>query len=123
MESSLQLILLSAAIGVCGQLTLKVGMTRIGRIGPEALAQPLQVVQRVLSTPFILGGLGLYVVGAAVWMTVLSRVPLSFAYPVLAVSYAFTPVLAWLLLGEKIPAVRWVGIATICVGVFLVSRS
>lgn len=123
MESSLPLILLSAGIGVFGQLTLKLGMMRVGRIGPEALARPLATALKVLTNPLILGGLALYGVGAAVWMTVLSRVPLSFAYPVLAISYAFTPLLAWLMLRERIPPFRWLGVATLCVGVFLVSIS
>ncbi|MHB1131348.1 MAG: EamA family transporter [Chloroflexota bacterium] len=123
MNNSITLILLSVACGVCGQLTLKSGMTQVGRIDAEAIALPLQTVLRVLSNPLVLGGLGLYVLGAASWLTVLSRVPLSFAYPILAISYAVTPVLAWFLLGESVPSVRWLGIAAICVGVVLVSGS
>lgn len=123
MNSSLWLILLSVACGVCGQLTLKVGMTQVGRVGAEALAQPLQLLLKVGTNPMVVVGLGLYVLGAASWLTVLSRVPLSFGYPILALSYAVTPVLAWMLLGENVPSVRWLGIATICAGIVLVSRS
>jgi len=116
------LILLAAFFGVCGQLTLKMGMTQVGRLGSDSLAQPIQVMLRVITSPFVLGGLALYVAGAAVWMLVLSRSALSFAYPILAVSYAITPILAWMLLGENVNLVRWVGIAVICLGVFIVSR-
>lgn len=123
MNSSLSLILVSLLCGIGGQITLKAGMTQVGHIGAEALAQPLAVVVRVLSSPLVIGGLGLYVLGAVAWLTVLSRVPLSFAYPFLALSYAFTPLLAWLILGESVPSLRWLGIATICLGVILVSRS
>jgi drug/metabolite transporter (DMT)-like permease len=122
-SSSLFLILLSVGCGVSGQLTLKLGMTQVGRVGAEALAQPLQVMLKAGTNPLVLGGLGLYVLGAMAWLTVLSRVPLSFAYPILALSYAIVPVLAWMLLGEEVPSLRWVGIATICLGIFLVSRS
>jgi drug/metabolite transporter (DMT)-like permease len=123
MGSSLSLILMSVVCGVAGQITLKMGMTTVGHIGAESMGQPLSVVLRVLTNPMVLVGLGLYVLGAVFWLTVLSRVPLSFAYPILALSYAFTPILAWLLLGESVPSVRWLGIATICAGVVLVSRS
>ena len=123
MSSSLTLILLSVGCGVVGQLTLKIGMNHVGHIGAEALAQPLSTALRVLTNPLVVGGLGLYVLGAAFWLTVLSRVPLSFAYPILALSYAFTPILAWVILGEPVPSLRWLGIATICLGVVLVSRS
>jgi drug/metabolite transporter (DMT)-like permease len=117
------LILLAAFFGVCGQLTLKMGMTQVGRLGADSLAEPLQVVLRVLTSPLVIGGLSLYVVGAGVWMMVLSRSALSFAYPILAVSYAITPLLAALLLGETLNTTRWLGIAIICLGVFVVSRS
>jgi drug/metabolite transporter (DMT)-like permease len=122
-NSSIALILLAMGCGVSGQITLKLGMSQIGRIGPEALAQPLQVGLRVLTSPLVIGGLAFYVLGTVFWLTVLSRVPLSFAYPILALSYAFTPLLAWLVLGESVPSVRWIGIATICLGVVLTARS
>ena len=123
MSSSLWLILLAVVCGVLGQLTLKIGMTGVGAIGGEALAQPVQVVLRVLTHPFVVVGLGLYVLGAVAWLTVLSRVPLSLAYPMLALGYAITPTLAWLVLGESLTSLRWVGIGTICLGVVLVARS
>lgn len=120
---SLALILVSVACGVGGQLSLKMGMTQVGRIDAQAISQPLHLALGVASNPLIIGGLGLYAFSAMVWLTVLSRVPLSFAYPLVALSYAFTPLMASLLLGESLPSLRWLGIATICVGVFLVSRS
>lgn len=123
MKDSLPLILAAVGLGVVGQITLKLGMTQIGRIDSTTVAQPAQIVLRVLTNPLVVAGLGLYVLGAVVWLTVLSRVPLSLAYPILALSYAITPVLAWLLLGESVPSLRWAGIATICLGVFIVSRT
>ena len=123
MGDSISLILFSVVCGIAGQLALKVGMTQIGRVSAEALAQPVSMIVRMGSSPFVIGGLGLYGLGAVAWMTVLSRVPLSLAYPIMALSYAFTPVLAWLFLGESITSLRWVGIAIIGIGVFVVSRS
>jgi drug/metabolite transporter (DMT)-like permease len=120
---SMALIGFAVVCGVAGQIALKMGMTRVGVLDGASIAQPLQVAMSVLTTPLVLGGLVFYVLGAGAWMGVLSRVPLSFAYPLLAVSYAITPVFAWLTLGEALPSLRWAGIATICAGVFLVSRS
>jgi multidrug transporter EmrE-like cation transporter len=122
-NNSLLLILLALSCGVAGQLTLKMGMTGVGAIGGEALAQPVQLVLRVITHPLVVVGLGLYVLGAVAWLTVLSRVPLSLAYPMLALSYAITPTLAWLVLGESLTSMRWAGIGTICLGVLLVARS
>ncbi len=123
MNQSLVLILVAVACSVGGQVALKMGMTTIGAIGGDALAQPGQFVLRMLTTPPVLMGFGLYVLGAAAWVTVLSRVALSFAYPMLALTYAITPAAAWLVLGEALPAARWAGIAVICAGVVLIARS
>ncbi len=122
-NQSFVLILIAVICSVAGQVTLKLGMTAVGAIGGEALAQPAQLVLRVATTPLVLVGLGLYALGAVAWMTVLSRVALSFAYPMLALTYAITPAAAWLVLGEALPAARWAGIAVICAGVFLIARS
>jgi multidrug transporter EmrE-like cation transporter len=123
LSNPISLILVAAFFGVCGQLSLKMGMTQVGQLGSDALAEPVQLVLRVITSPLVLGGLTLYVAGAGVWMMVLSRSALSFAYPILAIGYAVTPMLAWLFLGESMNAMRWVGIAVICIGVFVVSRS
>ena len=123
MAETLPLILFSVLCGIGGQLTLKMGMTSVGQINGDTLVQPLAMALRVLTTPMVVVGLGLYVFGAVAWLTVLSRVPLSFAYPILALSYAITPLLAWFLLGESVPSIRWLGVGVICLGVFFVSRS
>ena len=123
MFASFGLIALAIVCGVSGQLLLKIGMTQLGRIGAEALGEPLQVAVRVGTNPLVVVGLGCYVLGAVAWLTVLSRVPLSLAYPMLALSYAITPVLAWLVLGEDVNGLRWAGIGVISLGVLLVARS
>lgn len=123
MTSSLPLVFVSLACGVSGQLALKAGMTGVGEVGANAISQPVSLVARAASNPLIVGGLALYVLGAISWMAVLSRVPLSFAYPLLALGYAVTPVLAWLVLRESLSPMRWVGIAVISLGVILVTRS
>jgi drug/metabolite transporter (DMT)-like permease len=121
--NSLFLILFAIACSVAGQLTLKTGMNVVGQIDAGTLQQPLHVLSRMMSTPFVFGGLGLYALAAVAWLAVLSRVPLSIAYPNVALTYAFTPALASLFLGETITPLRWVGIGIICCGVIVVSRS
>lgn len=123
MSGAIPLILLTVVCGVTGQLALKTGMSRVGRIGTRALSAPLDLVKRIATSPLVVVGLALYVLGAALWLTVLSQASLSFAYPILALSYAFTPIFARLVLGESVPTLRWAGILTICLGVFLVSQS
>jgi multidrug transporter EmrE-like cation transporter len=123
LKNSISLILVAAFFGVGGQIALKLAMNQIGRIGVDGFAEPVQILLRVGLSPLVWGGLFLYGMGAAVWMLVLSRTALSLAYPIFAVSYAITPVMAWLMLGETVNPARWIGIGVICCGVLLVSRT
>lgn len=95
----------------------------MGQIGASSLAQPTDILVRVASSPFIIGGLVLYGLGAVSWLAVLSRVPLSLAYPLLAIGYIVIPLLAWLLFRESLSPLRWAGILVIALGVILVTRS
>lgn len=122
-RNSIGLILIAALLGVGGQLSMKLAMNSIGQMGVSGLSEPIQMLLRIAFSPLVWGGLVLYGVGAAVWMVVLSRTALSFAYPIFAVTYALTPILAWLLLGESVNPGRWLGILVICAGVVLVSRT
>jgi drug/metabolite transporter (DMT)-like permease len=117
------MIFASVLIGVFGQLSLKTGMTQVGRIDAQALSQPVQTLVRIFTTPIILAGIAMYIVGTLIWLVVLSRMDLSYAYPLVATTYVFTPLLANVLLHEPIPTLRWLGIAFILVGVFIVARA
>ena len=57
------------------------------------------------------------------YMLVLSWADYSFVMPFTALSYAMVAVSGYVLLGEAVPVTRWVGIALIVAGVFLVSRT
>ena len=117
------MIFVSVLIGVFGQLSLKTGMTQVGRIDAQVLSHPIQLFVRIFTTPIILAGLALYIVGTLIWLVVLSRLDLSFAYPLVATTYVFTPLLAHLILREPIPSLRWLGIVLILAGVYIVARA
>ena len=57
------------------------------------------------------------------YMLVLSWADYSYVQPVSSVAYGVVALLGYLVLGEKISALRWAGIAVICLGVFVVSRT
>ena len=123
MTASLVLIFIAVAIGVTGQLSLKMGMNHVGTIDGTSVAHPIETLSSVFRSPMVWVGLALYGLGAVAWLIVLSRLDLSFAYPFLALSYAITPILAWRLLDEPVSGLRWLGIAVIILGVVIVSRT
>ena len=122
MVKSLVLVVLSILIGATGQMCLKAGMAQVGRIGAEQALRPVETLVKIFTQPLILTALPLYAAGFIIWAVVLSRLNLSFAYPLFALNYVIIPVLSWRILGEEISWSQWAGILTICVGTVLVVR-
>jgi drug/metabolite transporter (DMT)-like permease len=118
----LPLIFLSVLINVTAQLLLKQGMMRVGYFA-FAWENVTPVAVRILSDPFILLGILSYVVSVTVWLLVLSRTDVSYAYPIISMGYILTAIAAYFFLHEPLTIARIVGIFVIMVGVYLVSRS
>ena len=119
---SFMLVLAGVLLNAAAQLLLKAGTNAIGTFAFSA-DNLVPVGIRVASNPFIVSGLGCYVVSVVVWIMALSRVEVSLAYPMLSIGYVVNAVAAWYLFGEALSAQRMIGIGTIIVGVFLVARS
>ena len=115
------LIALSITSGVAGQTMIKLGVTRPGAV--SSTDNLVGLVLMIFQSPFILGGLVLYGVGALAWIAVLARMDLSYAYPFLALNFILITVVSRLALGETIPTSRWIGIAVICLGIILIARA
>jgi len=73
--------------------------------------------------PFVILGLGCYGLAFLVWLIVLAKAEVSFAYPMISLSYVFTAILAWQLLGEHVTVTRIAGILVTCLGVVIIARS
>jgi drug/metabolite transporter (DMT)-like permease len=118
----LGLILVDVALNVAGQLSLKFGMSKMGNF-PLTLPTLTSVFMRAAINPYVLLGLFLYGMGFMVWLIVLAKAEVSYAYPMISLGYVFTAVLAWQLFGEHLTITRFMGILVTCVGVFLIARS
>ncbi len=117
------LTLTSVFLATAGQLMLKTGMARVGYIGTERLGKPLQVIWDVIRTWQVLIGLTLFVLSAITWLVVISRVPLSLAYPFAGITYVLLAMFSKFVLKEHVPYLRWVGVALIVAGVVMVGRT
>ena len=122
MSRYLSLIVLGVLLNASAQLALKQGMRTIGRFDFR-LDGLIRIVPAVAANPYILAGLACYVVSVVVWLLVLSRVEVSYAYPLLSIGYIVTACAGWLLFNEGMDATRWVGIFVICLGVWLITRT
>lgn len=122
MNRYLPLILLGVFLNAAAQLSLKQGMRTIGHFA-FSLENIVPIGAKVIFNPFVFMGLLCYVFSVIVWLMALSRVEVSYAYPLLSVGYIVTAFAGQILFQEALGPVRWAGILVICLGVFLVTRS
>lgn len=120
--STIALILAATVLGVVGQLILKSGMTQIGPIGVTGGSLPGAVL-RMVTSPYVIGGLLVYGLGTFFWLITLSRLDLSVAYPFASLNHILIFLAAWVFLHEQINPLRAAGILVICLGMLLVARS
>lgn len=120
--NALLLLIPAILLQTTGELLFKTGMNRIGGFDftPAAIRATLP---KILLSPFIWIGFVGFAGGAVFWLAVLSRVPLSLAYPILALSYLVVVVEAWLFLHERVSWQRFAGVLIVVVGVIVVGLS
>ena len=99
-------------IGVAGQLLLKTGAERSGE---SALAQFLD--------PFTIGGLAAYGVAAICYIVAIKRIPVSIAFPSVALSYVLVAIAAHLIWSEPLGWQQFAGIGLIAAGILVLHAS
>ncbi|MBN9527448.1 MAG: EamA family transporter [Alphaproteobacteria bacterium] len=121
MAKYIPLIMVGVLLNAAAQLLLKAGMNRIGHFDFSA-ANLVPIGWKVATNPPVIAGLACYVVSVVVWLLALSRVDVSYAYPMLSVGYIVNAIAAWYLFGEVLSPMKLAGIFVIILGVFLISR-
>ena len=119
---SLPLILLGVLLNAVAQLLLKQGMARIGSLAID-MAALSAAMPKLVASPFIWAGLLSYVISVAVWLVVLSRVDVSYAYPMVGLGYVFATAVAWAVFHENVSPMRVVGMLVVCVGIYIIART
>jgi drug/metabolite transporter (DMT)-like permease len=118
------LILFSVTLAAIAQLALKHGMNLVNdELAPQTFSLNGDSLRVVVGQPFVWGGLFLFGLSALVWLVVLSRASLSFAYPFAALTYVLILLFDQFVLDEHVPGLRWAGVAFIGVGIILVSQT
>lgn len=118
----LLLLATSIVLSTVGQLCMKVGMQELHVSFATSGATEQFFTQPVIWTA---GGLFAYALSMLAWLAVLVRYPLSFAYPLLSLSYVLVYIGAtqWDRLLESATPVRTAGTLLILAGVAIVSMS
>lgn len=116
----LALLITASALTVVGEVLLKLGMNAVtAQVGAFSLDP------RVLWTTFtdwrVILGFALVFGGALFWLGVISRVNLSFAYPLLALNYVIILIPSRYFLGETITPAKIVGAVIVVIGVIVIT--
>ncbi len=105
------LILLGCVLGVtAGQLLFKTA---------AAAPRPDGEAWRLFLSPPLIAGLAVYGVATIVWVWQLRSVPLTRAFPFMALGFVVTPLAASVLFQEATSPRYWLGALLICAGIVL----
>lgn len=104
------------ALNSIAQIFLRFGMSNLDK----KLSLSMAVIFHLITNFYVFFGATLYGMSFIVWLYVLSKAKVSYAYPFISLSYVIVAVLALLMLGEKIPLNAWLGIILIVIGVSFV---
>lgn len=109
---------IAAIISAFGQVMLKYAMLKHGQIAFNPTG-----ILKLFTEPRIVVAMAMYGAALLMWLQVLSKVALSTAYPMLAITYVLVPILSILFFGEKIHQFQWIGIFLILAGVAMVGQA
>jgi len=120
-------IILALAVGsvscnAMAQIALKKTMLSAGPL-PSGAANALGFAFSLLLNPWFLAGMTCYALSIGIWLIVLGKTEVSLAYPLLSIGYIITAIIGYYFLGENVNLTRIAGIALICFGIVVVSRS
>ncbi len=111
-------IIASVMLSALGQIFFKYGLGSV-----NSSTDPTENFMIALLTPGVLAGLVCYGVATLLWLSALSRLELSQAYPFTGLGLVLTTFSGWWFFSDNMTAPRLVGIAVIVMGVTLVART
>ncbi|MDR1818053.1 MAG: EamA family transporter [Puniceicoccales bacterium] len=121
MLRNLLLILLSVVLNSSAQLLIKYAMSSPGGVGRTSptVASLGEKLPKMLASPPLYGAVAAYGLSFLLWTMVLSRVPVSTAFPFLSLSFILVSIAGWFLFDERMSTVSAAGIALIVLGIIL----
>lgn len=119
------LISVAVCLEVAGQLLYKAGLNQAPALegSPFHIFNLLRFVWGALTNLRVLMGLTVYVAEVMIWWAALSRVDVSFAFPLMSMSYVLILIAARVFLHEQVTVERWLGACAIVLGVYLITRT
>jgi len=119
----LSLIALTSLCDTINQLFLKSAIDSLSFSPTFNIIKIFKFIFRLLIKPRLWLGFIFSVLSLCIWLLVLSKADLNFAFSVDSMHYIFIALASWLILKEKFNSLRWLGTGLIVIGIVLVSLS
>ena len=111
------IIFIPIFLSAIAQIILKMGL---GNLNTQNGA--INFLVKALTSPGVIFGLGLYGLGAMLWLIVLSKEDVSFAFPLVSFAYVIAIVLSAVILKENVTLPRIIGSIIIMTGIAIIAR-
>ena len=123
MIAIISLVLVSVLLGSFAQIFLRKGMLEIGEIGLKEILS--KKVFGIIFQKYVFLGIVLFTVNTFVWLILLSKkeAEISFVFPLLALGYIVTAILAKIFFNEELTLFRISGIILIVLGASLIIKA
>ncbi|QCT02941.1 protein of unknown function DUF6 transmembrane [Paenibacillus algicola] len=106
------LLFLNIMLLVSGQILFKLGLESSGGLQ----------WMKLFTSMYVWSGLVLYGAATVIWFAVLSRLPLSIAYPLQSIAYVLALIPAFFLFHETMSFSKLIGIALIITGAYFIVK-
>jgi multidrug transporter EmrE-like cation transporter len=115
-------VLVAIVCQVYTQVTLKFQVARANGSVVEAMSGIAYFLE-LLTNPWVISAVAVSFVGMLAWLLALTKLELSFAYPLVAFTFPTIVLSSHWIFGELVSPARWTGVFLIVLGVALVARS
>ncbi len=123
MVKLLLILLVGLAFESTGVVLLKKGMTQIGDMNGITTGEILRVCKAGATSPQILLGILFEALFFLCLLILMSKSDISVLWPLTGLSFVFATFAAIWFLGERVSAMRWMGVALIVIGAAFISYS
>jgi len=110
------LIVICTMLFAAGQVCWKLGLQK------EGFSLTFEGLKALAGSFPIWAGFIVFGIATVLWFQVLSKTELSYAYPLVSLSYVFGLIGAKYCFHEAVTPTRWLGVLLICLGVALVAK-
>ncbi len=119
----MSLIFFTSFCDTANQLLLKSSINSLNISNANSVGRILRFVFKLVLTPKVWASSLFAVLSLCIWLVVLSKADLNFAFSVDSMHYILIAAASGLILREKVGLIRWFGTVLIVFGIFLVVLS